>query len=236
MIIFLLFIVANGLKSMQTTEYVYSEQAYEDATANPDAPYTAYIPLFGAQFMPLMGILGGGFYFHNMSLSMVQHAEHPEHNTRNIFIGFLLVFITYSLIGLAGVYGFTGSAFASFTPSVSLLKENCLNMMSSDDMAATVIRCCIFCQLLCVNTLLFGLLRSQVLLLHGGITRGIEQASATDLTRIGNFFLSLALCLPSISLAIWYPYVGKLGALIAAFSTMFVIYILPLATFSKAVQ
>ena len=41
--------------------------------------------------------------------------------------------------------------------------------------------------------------------------------------------------LPPIFLAIWYPYVGKLGALIAAFSTMFVIFILPLATFSKAV-
>ena len=42
--------------------------------------------------------------------------------------------------------------------------------------------------------------------------------------------------IPAICLAIWYPYVGKLGALIAAFSTMFVIYILPLATFSAAVH
>ena len=41
--------------------------------------------------------------------------------------------------------------------------------------------------------------------------------------------------LPPIALAIWYPYVGKLGALIAAFSTMFVIFVLPLATYAKAV-
>lgn len=47
--------------------------------------------------------------------------------------------------------------------------------------------------------------------------------------------LSFAITIPAISLAIWYPYVGKLGALFAAFSTMFVIYILPLATFTKAV-
>jgi hypothetical protein len=47
--------------------------------------------------------------------------------------------------------------------------------------------------------------------------------------------LSFLITLPPISLAIWYPHVGTLGALIAAFSTMFVIYILPLATFSKAV-
>lgn len=41
--------------------------------------------------------------------------------------------------------------------------------------------------------------------------------------------------LPPLSLAIWYPYVGRVGALFAAFSTMFVIYVLPLATFVKAV-
>ena len=48
--------------------------------------------------------------------------------------------------------------------------------------------------------------------------------------------LSFTMTLPPLALAIWYPYVGKLGALIAAFSTMFVIYILPLATFTKAVK
>ena len=47
--------------------------------------------------------------------------------------------------------------------------------------------------------------------------------------------LSFLITIPAISLAIWYPHIGKLGALIAAFSTMFVIYILPLATFTKAV-
>ena len=110
--------------------------------------------------------------------------------------------------------------------------------MSSDDKVATFIRTCILCQLLCVNTLLFGLLRSQIILLHAGITQGIANiANNTDikLPRCKNFLLSFGLCLPSIALAIWYPYVGKLGALIAAFSTMFVIFLLPLATYVKAV-
>lgn len=113
-----------------------------------------------------MGILGGGFYFHNMSLSMVANAEKPEHNTRNILLGFILVFLTYSVIGVTGVYGFTGNQFASFEPSVNMIKENCLNMMPSESTVATFIRTCILCQLLCVNTLLFGLLRSQILLLY----------------------------------------------------------------------
>lgn len=169
---------------------------------------------------------------------MTHNAQHPEHNTRNIFIGFILVFITYSVIGVTGVYGFTGSSFSALEPSLNSIKENCLNMMASDDKVATFIRACILCQLLCVNTLLFGLLRSQIILLHAGITNGIESiANNTDikLPRCKNFLLSFTLCLPSIALAIWYPYVGKIGALFAAFSTMFVIYLLPLATFSKAV-
>ena len=121
-----------------------------------------------------MGILGGGFYFHNMSLSMVANAKHPEHNTRNILIGFLLVFVTYCVIGVTGVYGFTGSEFSALQPSVKLIKENCLNMMGADDKVATFIRACILCQLLCVNTLIFGLMRTQILLLHAGVTKGIE--------------------------------------------------------------
>ena len=235
--IFLGFILTTGFKQMSVTHYVYSEEVFE--AANQSEAYTAWVPLAASKFTPLMGILGGGFYFHNMSLTMTHNAAHPEHNTRNIAIGFFLVFLTYSLIGVLGVYGFTGQSFAEFTPSTSLIKENCLNMFASDDVTATIIRGCILCQLLCVNTLLFGLLRSQILLLHYGITQGVSEAgnqADIQLSRGKNFVLSSLMTLPPIALAIWYPYVGKLGALIAAFSTMFVIFILPLATFTKAVH
>ena len=168
--IFVLFVTINCFIQMRTTKYVYTEKAYAETLNDPSISYTAYIPLAGPKFMPLVGILGGGFYLHNMSLSFVQIAEKPEHNTRNIFIGFVLVFLTYTLIGVTGVYGFTGSAFAEFNPSVSLIKENCLNMMSSDSYVATFIRTCIICQLLSVYTLLFGLLRSQILLFYAGVT------------------------------------------------------------------
>jgi hypothetical protein len=242
--IFLVFILVTGLKQMAITDYVYSEADFKEALSSAstlegtDGTYTAFVPLFNSQFTPLMGILGGGYYFHNMSLSMLHNAEKPEHNTRNIAIGFFLVFLTYSLIGVLGVYGFTGQAFSEFAPSVNLIKENCLNMFASDDVTATVIRGCILCQLLCVNTLLFGLLRSQILLLHAGLTKGqdaVANESEIKLSRGKNCLLSFLMTLPPIALAIWYPYVGKLGALIAAFSTMFVIFVLPLATFTKAV-
>lgn len=174
--IFLGFIIMTGVRQMATTDYIYSVEAFNEAKGSNDPvvekEYHAYIPLINSQFTPLMGILGGGYYFHNMSLSMLHNAEKPQDNVRNIAIGFFLVFCTYSLIGVLGVYGFTGEAFAAFEPSVNMIKENCLNMFASDNGMATFIRACILCQLLCVNTLLFGLLRSQILLLYKGVTEG----------------------------------------------------------------
>jgi len=175
-IIFLGFVLTIGIKSMASTDFYYSEEAYDEAKTSAPETYAAFIPMAASKFTPLMGILGGGFYFHNMSLSMVQNAEHPDKNTRNIGIGFVLVFMTYSMIGITGVYGFTGQSFARFNPSVDLIKENCLNMFAADDKVAAFIRTCIFCQLLCVTTLFFGLLRSQILLLCQGLTEGIEFA------------------------------------------------------------
>ena len=71
--------------------------------------------------MPLMGIMGGGFYYHNMSIGIIENAQYPEKNTRNIFIGFVLVFLTYSVIGVMGVYGFVGIKFAEMNPSVHMI-------------------------------------------------------------------------------------------------------------------
>ena len=118
--IFLGFIAFTGIRQMTITDYVYSEAAFKEAqsSATEESSYTAWIPLVNSQFTPLMGILGGGYYFHNMSLSMLHNAENPEHNVRNIALGFFLVFLTYSLIGVLGVYGFTGHSFAAFEPSV----------------------------------------------------------------------------------------------------------------------
>ncbi len=60
-----------------------------------------------------MGILGGGYYLHNITLPIVRNAKYPEKNVRNLFIGYLLVFISYVLCGTLGYYGFTGTTFTS---------------------------------------------------------------------------------------------------------------------------
>ena len=74
-ILIILSIYVVGVDSMVTTEYTHSKEEYEEylkrKEENPDVPYLAYIALWSESFGPLMGILGGAFYFHNIALSVV---------------------------------------------------------------------------------------------------------------------------------------------------------------------
>ena len=130
-IIFLCFLIINGIVAVFKTDYTYSLTQFQDYKSEKavatDTDYLAYIPLFGFSVIPVLGIIEGGYYFHNMALPIIANAAEPEKNTRNIFIGFVCVCITYSIIGVAGVYGFTGIDFAEDEPSVNLISENCLN-------------------------------------------------------------------------------------------------------------
>ena len=60
-----------------------------------------------------MGILGGGFYFHNISLPVIRNARNPENNVRDVMLGYLMVLITYILCGALGYFGFVGTDFIS---------------------------------------------------------------------------------------------------------------------------
>ena len=114
--IIILFIFGLGFYSMHDTDFTYSESTYNDylakRKADPDnTPYLAYIDIASSNFAPIMGILGGGYYFHNMSLAVIRNSRNPENNIRDVFVGYLLVFITYVCSGTLGYYGFTGSMF-----------------------------------------------------------------------------------------------------------------------------
>jgi hypothetical protein len=58
-----------------------------------------------------MGILGGGFYFHNISLPVLKNSKKPENNCRDVFYGYLMVLIVYCVVGTLGCYGFSGEKF-----------------------------------------------------------------------------------------------------------------------------
>jgi sodium-coupled neutral amino acid transporter 9 len=97
------FIVGTGVNGFATTHYTFSEPA------NPEQKDPFYIKLFSGNFAPLMGILGGGYYLHNITLPIIKNSAKPENNARDVFIGYLLVFISYTLCGLMGYFGFSGT-------------------------------------------------------------------------------------------------------------------------------
>ena len=73
-LLFLSFIFVTGVGSMKTTDYTYSKDDFADHKAlQGEQEYQAYVPLFAKSVMPLMGIMGGGFYYHNMSLGKVHN-------------------------------------------------------------------------------------------------------------------------------------------------------------------
>ena len=101
----IIFIVGVGIYGFTNTHYVYSEEAH----ALDDK--SSLILFVNSSFGPLMGILGGGYYLHNISLPIIRNAEKPENNIRDVFLGYFLVFLSYTICGLFGYYGFSGTYF-----------------------------------------------------------------------------------------------------------------------------
>lgn len=142
-----------------------------------------------------------------------------------MFTGYVCVFLTYACAGTFGYLGFIGASFADKIGETGEIQQNCLNMFGTTNLLATTIRFSAFCQLLIVNALLFAMERAQILLLFTG-------KQETDSQTV-NILMNIGLLLPAFMLAIWYPNVGALAALLGSFSTMLVIYILPMATHLK---
>lgn len=114
--IIIIFTIGVGIYSLTNTEYTHDKAIYQAYLDNKileptDDSYLSYISLVSTPFAPLMGILAGGFYFHNISLSVIHNARNPENNVRDVFLGYVATFLTYVICGVAGTYGFTGSHF-----------------------------------------------------------------------------------------------------------------------------
>jgi hypothetical protein len=107
-------------------------------------------------FPPLMGILGGGYYLHNIMLPIIRNAKNPENNKRDVLIGYTLVFISYIICGSLGYFGFTGEYFYDPLKGTRNIEQNCLNMFDTRNILAIIVRFGTFCQLFAAMALLFG--------------------------------------------------------------------------------
>ena len=185
-IMILTFIVAVGVYSFTNTEFIFSNSAVGDHT----------IKLYNSNFAPLMGILGGGYYLHNITLPIIKNAKNPEKNVRDVFLGYLLVFLSYTICGTLGYFGFSGTYFTD-TMNEHEIQSNCLLMFSSTNVLAIIIRFCVFCQILASMSLMFACQRSQIFL----VIYGTQSQQPLRTTIIANI---LILIMPFL-LAVFYP-------------------------------
>jgi sodium-coupled neutral amino acid transporter 9 len=214
-------IVVIGIIGLSTSEYEYV--AYNDNKAGMPLPSDAnasVILIFASQFNHLVGILGGGFYLHNISLPIYRNSKKPENNVRDIFIGFLVVCLSYIVCGVLGTYGFTSKHM--FGPDVKI-EENFLNQFDPKNLFAIFMRCCCFCQLVASMCLMFSCQRGNILML----TTGSNEAK----TDIINMCLNSAILIPPMALAIFYPQVGKVAGILGAVGGLLCIYFLPTFTY-----
>ena len=139
---------------------------------DPDTPYLGFIRLSGSEYGPLMGILAGGYYFHNIALVVCKDARNPENNVRDVFLGFLFTCLTYIISGITGYYGYVGSAFAfsinAEDNTTHEIEENSLNMFKTNSLLGTIIRISDILQLIAVYVMVTSLERAQILLLFTG--------------------------------------------------------------------
>ncbi len=156
--VILLFIIGMGIYGFTNTHYVFQHAHTKDESE---------IVLFNSNYPPLLGILGGGYFLHVITLPIIKNAKKPEDNAKNVFIGYFLTFMSYTVCGIMGYFGFTGTYFTSM-PNYNGILSNCLLMFPPGDVAATIIRFCTFCQILPALCLMFACQRSQVYLLISG--------------------------------------------------------------------
>lgn len=64
------------------------------------------LAMFGKNIAPLIGVLGGGYYLHNISLPIYRNSKRPEMAVRDMFLGYTCVCLSYIACGSIGAIGF----------------------------------------------------------------------------------------------------------------------------------
>lgn len=104
----IIFVCAFGIYGFTNTSYYFSWTSNDASIVPVDS---SNIVMFETGFSHIMGILGGGYYLHNISLPILRNNKKKENNNRDLFIGYCMVFLSYALCSTLGYFGFTGSYF-----------------------------------------------------------------------------------------------------------------------------
>jgi amino acid permease len=221
----IIFIIGFGFYGFASTHYEIEPASFNiPPYTDKDGP--RYIKLFNADFSPLAGALGIGYFLHTVSLDIVRNNANQEKNERDVFLGYLLVGFTYISVGIMGSIGFVGSYFSEFyiNNKTQTMEQNCMNMFDVKDGLAFAMRFALFALLFCCFPLINHFLRTMVLALFYRDTEASQKV----------FLLVNFCCLivPTL-ITIFYPKIGSILGSIGAVAGLLIVYILPVVTHLK---
>ncbi len=221
----IVFIIGFGFYGLGTSHYEVAPASFV-IPPYTDSEGPRYIKLFNADFSPLAGALGIGYFLHTVSLPIVRNNANQKNNERDVFLGYLLVGFTYISVGIMGSIGFVGSYFSEYyiNNKTSMMEQNCMNMFSVKDGLAFLMRFALFALLFCCFPLINHFLRSLVFQLFfrdREITRGIFFSVNT-----------IGLLVPTL-ITIFYPKIGSILGSIGAIAGLLIVYVLPVITYLK---
>jgi hypothetical protein len=223
-----LFIIGFGIYGFASSSYqvVPPSVVVQPPTSDTDV---RSIKAFNADFSPLAGALGIGYFLHTVSLPIVRNNANPKNNERDVFFGYLLVGFTYISVGVMGSIGFVGAYFTPYfkrkmTPE---MEQNCMNMFDVKDVLAFIMRFALFALLFCVFPLINHFLRSLVFQL-------LFRDKEID-TKIFFSVNTINLLIPTL-ITIFYPKIGSILGDVGAVAGLFIVYILPVITHLKKVR
>jgi len=220
----IVFIIGFGFYGLGSTTYEIVD------ASTPVPPYAEgdirELKLFNANFSPLAGALGIGYFLHTVSLPIVRNNAVQKNNERDVFYGYLLVAFTYMSVGAMGSIGFVGNYFSSYFVGkpTGEMDQNCMNMFQITDPLAFVMRFALFALLFCCFPLINHFLRSLVF-----------QLFFRDKEITQKIFLSVNvvnLLIPTL-ITIFYPKIGSILGKIGAIAGLLIVYILPVITHLK---
>jgi hypothetical protein len=140
------FIVGVGIYAMMDQKFNYTIVKKRDQKpSKKNDVWNVQLALFGTNIAPIMGILGGGFYLHNISLNIYRNSRRPEKAVRDIWLGYTCVCLSYMVCGTIGALGFQNPhLFEYLVKNNFVVAGNCLLMFNTKNVLATIIRLIIF--------------------------------------------------------------------------------------------
>lgn len=90
------FIFIMGFYSMSHTQYHYV-LTYTDDTPKVYPDNSKTLQLFSIDFAPLLGLLSGGFYLHNITIPILKNAKNKTKKVRDTFWVLFRISIVYGV-------------------------------------------------------------------------------------------------------------------------------------------